>query len=78
MKNESKKDRSRKSIGKSEKRWRIIDAIFTNGFFGMFYDSEKARKDGDSKRFNRMIVGALVGILISCIVFGTTFYILLQ
>ncbi|RSL31491.1 hypothetical protein D7Z54_20875 [Salibacterium salarium] len=69
-----KKDKQKSNMSNSEKRWRIVDAIFSNGFFGMFYDSETARKENDSKKFNQMMVGALIGVIISVIVFGPIIY----
>lgn len=47
----------------NKKGWKIVDAIFSAGIFRLFYESEKARKENDTKKFKQMIYGSILGIL---------------
>lgn len=47
----------------NKKGWKIVDAIFSAGIFRLFYESEKARKENDNKKFKQMIYGSILGIL---------------
>ncbi|WP_158735798.1 hypothetical protein [Alteribacillus sp. YIM 98480] len=53
----------------NKRGWKIFDAIFSAGFFQMFYESEKARKENDDKRFKQLLYGSLFGVLFSMILF---------
>ncbi|WP_078551571.1 hypothetical protein [Bacillus alkalicellulosilyticus] len=60
---EKEEKTSKETHSHSEKKWRIVDAIFSGGFFGLFYDSEKARKEKDDKKYKELLYGAILGIV---------------
>ncbi|MFA9560501.1 hypothetical protein ACERII_24685 [Evansella sp. AB-rgal1] len=58
--NELKKDNNDSG---NKRGWKIFDAIFSAGIFRVFYESEKARKENDDKKFKQMIYGSVFGLL---------------
>ena len=50
-----------------KKRWKIFDAIFSAGFIQTLYESEKARKENDDRRFHQLLYGLLFGVLVSVV-----------
>jgi hypothetical protein len=53
----------------SKKGWKIFDAIFSAGFFQFLFESEKARKENDDRRFKQLLYGLVFGVLCSVILF---------
>ena len=58
--NELEKDNN---DSENKRGWKIFDAIFSAGIFRMFYESEKARKENNDKKFKQVIYGSVFGIL---------------
>ncbi len=61
--NNNQNDLDKDTEPNNDKGWKILDAIFSAGVFRLFYESEKARKENDNKKFMQMIYGSIFGIL---------------
>lgn len=66
-------DKNGKDTGNKE-TWKLWDIIFTSGLFSFLKDSQEARND--DKKFKKMLLQILFGIIFTVILFAIGFWIL--